>query len=189
MKFQNIFLLRLTILSIAITITLHQTAHAEKADKEQPIILEAEKVSVDDVMQIYDLNQEILLIKGSIVITGDVGKIKVDPEGYEHVQVEGTSNVAASFRQRREGSSDEYMQGIGKNISYDARSELVTLTDNAILKRLHNMQLVDELHGWKIEYEDIKQHYHVTSPNTQTSDGLPIARSILSPRSKVILDK
>ena len=105
------------------------------------------------------------------------------------VSLNGTPNAAATFRERRDGPADEYMQGIGKNIVYDARSELVTLTDNAILKRLHNMQLLDELHGWKIEYEDIKQHYHVSPPNTSTSDGLPLARSILSPRSKVILDK
>ena len=185
----SIFIFKRTVLCIAILTTFYLPAHAEKADKEQPIILEAEKVSVDDVQQIYELSKDILLIKGSIVITGDEGKIKIDPQGYEHVQMDGTSTKAATFRERREGPSDEYMQGIGKNVVYDAKSELVTLTDNAILKRLHNMQLVDELRGWKIEYEDIKQHYRVSPPNTPTLDGLPLARSILSPRSKVTFDK
>ena len=60
---------------------------AEKADQDKPLILEAEKVSVNEVQQIYDLNGQILLIKGSIVVTGDQGKITVDPEGYEYVNL------------------------------------------------------------------------------------------------------
>ena len=56
--------------------------HAEKADQDKPIILEAESVSVNDVQQIYDLKGQILLIKGSMVVTGDDGHIQVDPEGY-----------------------------------------------------------------------------------------------------------
>ena len=34
--------------------------NAEKADQDKPIILEAEKVSVNDVQQIYDLNGKVL---------------------------------------------------------------------------------------------------------------------------------
>ncbi|OZB47505.1 MAG: organic solvent tolerance protein OstA, partial [Polynucleobacter sp. 39-45-136] len=59
-----------------------QVAHAEKADQDKPIILEAEKVSINDVQQVYDLEGELILIKGSILITGEKGTIKVDPEGY-----------------------------------------------------------------------------------------------------------
>ena len=57
---------------------LSSMAHAEKADQDKPIILEAEKVSVNDVQQIYDLKGQVLLIKGSIVVTGEDGHIQVD---------------------------------------------------------------------------------------------------------------
>jgi lipopolysaccharide export system protein LptA len=45
-----------------------QPAYAEKADKDKPIILEAEKVFGNDTTQVYDLNGEIILVKGSIVV-------------------------------------------------------------------------------------------------------------------------
>ena len=163
--------------------------HAEKADQDKPIILEAEKVSVNDVKQIYDLNGQVLLIKGSILVTGEEGHIQVDPEGYEFVDVKGAPDDTASFRQRREGSADEFMQGLAHQVTYNAKTEFLTLTGDASLKRLLNMQMLDQLRGWKIEYDDVKQYYRVTPPADAKPDDLPLARAILSPRRKATLEK
>lgn len=163
--------------------------HAEKADQDKPIILEAESVSVNDVKQIYDLKGQILLIKGSMVVTGDDGHIQVDPEGYEFVDVKGTTDTAASFRQRREGPADEFMQGYGAQVTYNAKTELLTITGDARLKRLLNMQMLDQLQGWKIEYDDITERYRVTPPPNAKSEDLPLARVVLSPRRKATLEK
>jgi lipopolysaccharide export system protein LptA len=164
-------------------------AHAEKADQDKPIILEAEKVSVNDVQQIYDLKGQILLIKGSIVVTGEDGHIQVDPEGYEFVDVKGSSDTTASFRQRKEGLADEYMQGRGTQVTYDAKTEVITITGDASLKRSLNMQMLDQLQGWKIEYDDIKERYVVSPPANAKPEDLPLARAILSPRRKATLEK
>jgi len=164
-------------------------ARAEKADQDKPIILEAEKVSVNDVQQIYDLQGQILLIKGSIVVTGEDGHIQVDPEGYEFVDVKGSSEATASFRQRREGPADEYMQGRGTQVTYNAKTEVLTITGDASLKRSLNMQMLDQLQGWKIEYDDIKERYRVTPPADAKPEDLPLARAILSPRRKATLEK
>ena len=164
-------------------------SHAEKADQNKPIILEAEKVSVNDVKQIYDLKGQVLLIKGSIIVTGEDGHIEVNPEGYEFVDVNGTPDKAASFRQRREGPADEFMQGLATQVVYNAKTEVLTLTGDAKLKRLLNMQMLDQLRGWKIEYDDVKQYYRVTPPQDAKPDDLPLARAILSPRRKATLEK
>ena len=164
-------------------------SHAEKADQDKPIILEAEKVSVNDVKQIYDLNGQVLIIKGSILVTGEDGHIQVDPEGYEFVDVKGTPDATASFRQRREGPADEFMQGLATQVNYNAKTEVLTLTGDAKLKRLLNIQMLDQLRGWKIEYDDVKQYYKVTPPKDAKPDDLPLARAILSPRRKATLEK
>jgi lipopolysaccharide export system protein LptA len=162
---------------------------AEKADQDKPIILEAEKVSVNDVQQIYELDGQVLLIKGSILITGEKGNIKVDPEGYEFIDVEGNPKSTASFRQRREGPADEFMQGRGQTVTYNAKNEILTLIGNSSLKRLRNMQMVDQLDGWKIEYDDVSQAYQVFPPENAKAEDLPLARTILSPRRKATLEK
>lgn len=171
------------------TLSLGNLAHAEKADQDKPIILEAEKVSVNDVQQIYDLKGQILLIKGSIVVTGEDGHIQVDPEGYEFVDVKGSTDTTASFRQRREGPADEYMQGRGTQVTYNAKTEVLTITGDASLRRSLNMQMLDQLQGWKIEYDDITERYRVTPPANAKASDLPLARAILSPRRKATLEK
>ena len=164
-------------------------AYAEKADEDKPIILEANTVSVDDVQQIYSLNGDILLTKGSILITGDRGNIKVDPQGYEYIDVQGTPELDANFRQRREGLANEFMQGRGSVMTYNAKTEFLTLTGNASLKRLLNMQMLDQLEGWRIIYDDVKQYYRIYPPENAKPGDLPLARAILSPRRKATLEK
>ena len=180
---------RATLCYVALAAALAGTARAEKADQDKPVILEAKKVSVNDVRQVYDLSGQVLLIKGSIVVTGEDGHIEVDPEGYEYVDVKGSPDTTASFRQRREGPADEFMQGRGAQVNYNAKTEVLTITGDASLKRLLNMQMLDQLRGWKIEYDDVKQYYRVIPPEDAKSEDLPLARAILSPRRKATLEK
>ena len=105
------------------------------------------------------------------------------------MDVKGTPDRTASFRQRREGSADEFMQGLATQVAYNAKTEVLTLTGDASLKRLLNMQMLDQLRGWKIEYDDVKQYYRVTPPKDAKPDDLPLARAILSPRRKATLEK
>jgi lipopolysaccharide export system protein LptA len=180
---------KILVSSVFLTTCLINAARAEKADQDKPIILEAAKVSVNDVKQVYELDGEVLLIKGSILITGEKGNISVDPEGYEYVDVQGKSTTTASFRQRREGLANEFMQGRGQTVTYNAKTELLTLTGDANLKRLYNMQMLDQLCGWKIDYDDVQQRYQVFPPANVKVDDLPLARAILSPRRKATLEK
>jgi lipopolysaccharide export system protein LptA len=141
------------------------------------------------VQQVYELDGQVLLTKGSILITGEKGNIKVDPEGYEYVDVQGNPKSSASFRQRREGSADEFVQGRGQTVTYNAKTELLTLTGDASLKRLHNMQMLDQLIGWKIDYDDVLQRYQVRPPPNAKAEDLPLAKAILSPRRKATLER
>ena len=169
--------------------SISNLTYAEKADQDKPIILEAEKVSGNDTSQVYDLNGEVLLVKGSIIVTGEEGHIRIDPEGYEFIDVKGTPEAVATFRQRREGLANEFMQGRGSNATYDAKTEILTLTGDASLKRLLNMQILDQLYGWKIEYDDVKQYYRVIPPSDAKPDDLPKARAVLTPRRKALVEK
>ena len=184
-----IYLRKLALSFALLTACFITAAHAEKADQDKPVILEAEKVSVNDVQQVYELDGQVLLTKGSILITGEKGNIKVDPEGYEYVDVQGNPESTASFRQRREGPANEFMQGRGQTVTYNAKTELLTLTGDASLKRLLNMQMLDQLQGWKIDYDDVQQRYKVSPPANAKAEDLPLARAILSPRRKATLEK
>ena len=163
------------------------SALANKADQDKPLVINADKVDVDDVKQSYQLNGDVLLIKGSMIAKGDKGSILVDPQGYQSIDLKGKLESPATMRQRREGLADEFMQGIGRDVFYDDKKEQVILTGNATIKRLLNMQMLDQLQGWQIEYEDIKESYKVRSQKVDTK-AQPQSRAILAPRKKVVLN-
>ena len=163
------------------------SALANKADQDKPLVINADKVDVDDVKQSYQLNGDVLLIKGSMIAKGDKGSILVDPQGYQNIDLKGKLESPATLRQRREGLADEFMQGIGRDVFYDDKKEQVILTGNATIKRLLNMQMLDQLQGWQIEYEDIKESYKVRSQKVDTKTQ-PQSRAILAPRKKVVLN-
>ncbi|MEY3540707.1 MAG: hypothetical protein RL184_780 [Pseudomonadota bacterium] len=163
------------------------SALANKADQDKPLVINADKVDVDDVKQSYQLNGDVLLIKGSMIAKGDKGSILVDPQGYQNIDLKGKLESPATMRQRREGLADEFMQGIGRDVFYDDKKEQVILTGNATIKRLLNMQMLDQLQGWQIEYEDIKESYKVRPQKVDTK-AQPQSRAILAPRKKVVLD-
>ena len=178
------FLMPFALLGLSL---LSGLALAEKADQDKPLILNANSVSINDVEQKYNLQGDILLIKGSIVVTGDKGDILIDPEGYQFIEVKGNAKSLATFRQRREGPANEFMQGLGRDVSYNGKQEVLILLGDANMKRLLNMQMRDHLRGGKIEYSDDTQEYRVSPPANQPKSALPSSRAILAPRSKVVI--
>ncbi len=161
--------------------------HANKNDQDKPLIVNADRVDVDDVKQNYVLSGDVLLIKGSMIAKGDKGNIQVDPQGYQSIDLKGKVESLASMRQRRDGIAEEFMQGIGRDILYDDKKEEIILTGNAQVKRLLNMQMLDQLQGWQIEYEDIRESYKVR-PQAIDPNAPPQSRAILAPRKKVLIN-
>ncbi len=178
------FLMPFVLLGLSLSTGL---ALAEKADQDKPLILNADSVSINEVEQKYKLQGDILLIKGSIVVTGDKGDILVDPEGYQFIEVKGDAKSLATFRQRREGLANEFMQGFGKDVNYNGKQGVLILLGDASMKRLLNMQMRDHLRGGKIEYRDDTQEYRVSPPANQPNGAPPSTRAILAPRSKVLI--
>jgi lipopolysaccharide export system protein LptA len=111
----------------------------------------------------------------------------VDTQGYQNIDLKGRPEVPASMRRRREGLADEVMQGVGRDVFYDDKKEQIILTGHATIKRLLNMQMLDQLQGWQIEYEDIKESYKVR-PQKVDAKAQPQSRAILAPRKKATLN-
>ena len=162
------------------------SAKANQADRDKPLIINADQVDLDDVKQKYTLTGDVLLIRGSMVGTGERGIVLVNPQGYQMIDLNGKPELPASMRQRRETLQDEFMQGIAKDILYDDQKERLLLVGNATVRRLLNMQMLDQLQGWQIEYEDIKESYQVKSQKLDLNRP-PQSRAILAPRKKVVV--
>jgi lipopolysaccharide export system protein LptA len=132
-------------------------AHAERADRDKPVNLEAGRVTVDDVKQIHVYENNVILTQGTLVIRTERLVVTQDAEGFQKGVATGGPGGMATFRQKREGK-DEYVDGKADRIEYDARTEKAQLFTRAYVK-----SGLDEVSGHYISYDGMTEQYLVTS--------------------------
>ena len=145
-------------------------AFAERADKDKPVIIDADKSSADDLKQTSVYTGGVVLTKGTIILRADQLTTRQDPEGYSHGTAIATkSGTRAYFKQKREGV-DEFIEGQAERIEYDEKSDTVQLFNRAIVKRLTAGRDADEIRGDRIDYNSRTEVYNAQS-NAQSSEG------------------
>ena len=149
---------------------------AERADRDKPVHLEADKLLIDDAQQVSTFSGNVKLTQGTMLIRGDKIVVKQDKEGFKHGTAYGNT---ASFRQKREGL-DEYVEGYGERIEYDTHAETVDFYVQARLKRE-----LDEVRGEHITYSARTEIFQVNGSGASPAKGQPgRVRAVLQPKPK-----
>ncbi|MBX9811783.1 MAG: lipopolysaccharide transport periplasmic protein LptA [Burkholderiales bacterium] len=151
-------------------------SRAEKADREKPINLEADRVTVDDVKQISTFEGNVVLTQGTLVIRGDRMQVRQDNEGFKYGTTWGD---LAYFRQKREGF-DEYIEGWAERIEYDGRADKVQMFNRASMKRGQ-----DEVRGNYISYDANTEFFQVVGAGKAAPDDPSRrVRAVMQPKPK-----
>ena len=156
-----------------------QPAHAEKADRDKPVNIEADRMSYDDLRQINVFDGNVTLTQGTLMIVADRITVKQDPEGFQRGVAEKGPGGVAYFRQKRDGL-DEYIEGWGERIEYDARTEKADLITRARILRGG-----DEVRGNVINYDGRSEFFTVLGGRQAASPNNPDGRvrAVIQPRN------
>ncbi|MBY0239549.1 MAG: lipopolysaccharide transport periplasmic protein LptA [Burkholderiaceae bacterium] len=146
-------------------------SHAEKADSYKPTEIQYDTADLDDVKQIRTLRGNVVLTRGTLRMKSDLAIVTQDPEGYQHVTLTGVPGKPATFRQKRDGEGEQWVEGEAERIDYDGRVELVKLFSKARIKRLEGSRPSDEVAGEFISYDSRKEYFSVR--NTVSGDSKP----------------
>jgi len=160
-------------------------AHAEKADRDKPLNIEADNMSYDDLNQKNVFTGHVVATKGTIVIKADRVDVTQDPQGYQYATGTSTGNTLSYFRQKRDGV-DEYIDGNAVRIDYDGKNDFTKLTTRAVVRRLQGLTTVqDEVRGSVITYDGQKDFYTASAGKDVAGPGNPSGRvrAMLAPRS------
>jgi lipopolysaccharide export system protein LptA len=153
------FAMRLPVFLLAFCLCLAGAgaARAEKADRDKPVNIEADRMSYDDLRQVNVFEGNVTLTQGTLIIRSDKLVVTQDPEGFQHGTAEKGPGGFAYIRQKRDGV-DEYIEGWGETIEYDAKTEKADL-----LKRARVLRGTDEVRGDTIHYDGRTEFYTVLS--------------------------
>lgn len=121
-------------LSVSALLQGSSAVFAEESDRDQPIELEADTVSVNDAKKISVYTGNVILTQGTLQIKADKMIVREDQDGFQHSTCFGSPNNPTTFKQKRTGKN-EWMQGSGQRIEYNGRMDKVQLYTNAWVKR------------------------------------------------------
>jgi lipopolysaccharide export system protein LptA len=157
---------------------LSATTHAEKADREKPINLEADRVTVDDAKQLSTFEGNVVLTQGTMLIRGDRMEVRQDNQGFKYGTTWGN---LAYFKQKRDGY-DDYIEGWAERIEYDGRADKVQMFVRASMKRD-----LDEVRGNYISYDATTEFFQAIGGGEKTAgtDNLGgRVRAVMQPKPK-----
>jgi lipopolysaccharide export system protein LptA len=155
-------------------------ALAERADREKPINIEADRITLDDRNKVQVLEGRVVMTQGTLVLRADKIVVTQDPEGFQKGVATSGPGGLARFRQKQDGK-DEYIEGEAERIEHDTRTEATQFFVRAYVKSGQ-----DEVRGQYISYDGRTENYLVTSgPNATTAAaGGPRVRAVIQPKNK-----
>lgn len=160
-------------------------AHAEQADKDKPMNIEADSLRYDDTTQTSVFSGNVSITKGTIIMRGAKIEVRQDTLGNQFGVLVGTAKAPSFFRQKREGV-DEWVEGEGEKLDYDSKAQTVVFTGNATLRRYRGTQLNDESVGSQIVYNSATEVFTVKGGAQNASPANPSGRvrAMLTPIPK-----
>ena len=165
--------------ALLILALLAQPVFAERADREKPMQIEANRISIDDAKKIQILEGDVVVVKGTMVLRADRVVITEDQYGFQKGTAFGGKDGLARMRQKREGM-DEYTDGEAERIEYNTNTEIAEFFHRAWVRSGQ-----DQVRGDYIWYDAISEKYLVTAGQARDPKAPPArVRAVIQPRSK-----
>ena len=144
--------------------SLSLPAWAEKADRDKPMLIEADAMRHDENKLLTHFTGRVVALKGTMVLRGARMEVQQNKQGQQIAQIWAAPNERVFFRQKREGF-DEFTEGEGEMAIYDSQADVVTLIHRAEVRILRGTEVADQLNGQKIVFNNTTE--------VMTVDGLP----------------
>jgi len=165
------------VLTLVMFTSVCMSANADRADRDQPVNIEADSVEIDDKKQEAVFSGGVVLTQGTLMLKADRIVVKQSESGFQSGVAYGKP---AYFRQKREGY-DDFIEGEAERLVYNGEAEKIELFTKAKLKRGG-----DEVRGAYISYNALTEFFEVNSGDSSTeAPGSPRGRvrAIIQPRN------
>jgi lipopolysaccharide export system protein LptA len=155
-------------------------SQAEKADRDQPMHIEADSMRHDEARQLTQFTGKVQATKGTLVLRAARMEVQQDDKGRQVARLWAAPSERVFFRQKREGVN-EFTEGEAEQVTYDNQADLITLSQRAEVRILRGNQVADQLHGHTIVFNNTSE---VVTVDGQTANNAgQRVRAILTPRS------
>jgi lipopolysaccharide export system protein LptA len=162
-----------------------QVAHAEKADRNKPMNIEADNLKHDDQQQLTIFTGKVHMVKGTLVLKAARMEVKQDGQGNQVARLWADPGERVFFRQKREGL-DEYTEGEGETVVYNSQADTLSLSTRAELRLLRGAVVADRIQGQEILVNNTTEVFTVDGKASAAGSnaGSQRVKATITPRPK-----
>ena len=137
-------------------------AHAEKADREKEIVVNADRMVADDVKKTSAFEGNVIVTQGTMRMTAAQVTVHEDAQRHKFYVATGSpvtfrQKLDQTDRQKADNAADEWVEGYAQRAEFDDLNDVLHLHDKALVKRNQN-----EITGDFISYDMRRELAEVT---------------------------
>ena len=153
-------------------------ARAEKADRDKPAQVEANRMTSDEARRVSIFEGNVVFTKGTLQLRAERVVLRQDADGFHHASASG---APVRFRQRSDppqaGQEGVWVEGEALRVEIDERTERIELMESARIARDR-----DEMRGSYILYDQRSEFFSVSS-----GKGAPAAAAAPGERVRAVI--
>ena len=155
---------------------LSSFSYALKSDESQPIQIEANQATADQINMVTVFSGNVVVTRGSMIVHSNTAQASQDAQGYKTIHMIGTP---VTFSQLNDDG--DKTEGQCNDFDYNTKNNLAVLTGRARVKKGDNLVMGD-----KLTYNTQTQIYNATSANANGISNTKSGRVtvILQPNQK-----
>ena len=157
-------------------------AWAEKADRKQPIVIEADRSgTVDTQKQFTVFTGNVLITQGTLQVRAERVEIQESPDKFRIAVAFGSTQRPASFKQKRDGT-EETVEGTAERIEFDEKADKLRLSGSPVVRRMLGPKMMDEVSGTLITWDNRTEFFTVDGGSPTAANPSGRVRMLMSPR-------
>lgn len=170
-------------LGLACFAFIYTPVSAEKADSFKETTIEAGYSESDGKTSVRVLSKGVQLVRGTLVVNSEKAVVTEAPNGDQFVVLTGGVSKKVSFRQKRDGGPDLWVEGEADRAEYNQTTEIVKFISKAKVRYLEGKKVTQEQEGEYLSYDSKNDIAIGTNSTTgQHVDGAGRVKITLQPK-------
>ncbi|MBY0573983.1 MAG: lipopolysaccharide transport periplasmic protein LptA [Undibacterium sp.] len=145
---------------------LGQSAYAEKADSQKKATIDAGFSLIQDSGKSGSLKHNVIVTKGTLLIQAQEANYLRDKDDNLTVVLSRGSNGPVSFRQKRDGGTNLWVEGYADKVEYDEKTEVVKFISKAMVRYLDDQTETHRQDADFFSYDSSNNTYTATNSSS-----------------------
>jgi lipopolysaccharide export system protein LptA len=169
----------LLVCAAALAVIAAGAARAEKADRDKPTQVEANRMTSDEARRVSIFEGNVVLTKGTLQLRAERVVLRQDADGFHHASASGAPVRLRQKTDAQPGQEGVWVEGEALRVEIDERTERIELMEQARITRDR-----DEVRGSYILYDQRSEFFSVSSAKGAPAAAAPgeRVRAVIQPK-------